>query len=150
MSWVPLLRWKRANHYYFDRMVGCLVGLMIGLSFDKKFCTDGLFAFELGCVAQEQGIILQYYGLLPWVSKCQSVIFITKLKSAKNNEKIRHFFFLLKHMLRFLFLQRELQLILHIYMYIRGGAEGYNAKKCPVFGAIFYSFSLPFLKFFSQ
>jgi len=27
---------------------------------------DGLFAFELGCLAQEQGVILQYYGLVPW------------------------------------------------------------------------------------
>jgi len=32
----------------------------------KNLLLDGLFAFELGCVAQEQGIILQYYGLLPW------------------------------------------------------------------------------------
>ena len=29
---------------------------------------DGLFAFELGCLAQEQGVILQYYGILSWVS----------------------------------------------------------------------------------
>eukprot|EP00088_Acartia_fossae_P030417 TRINITY_DN31400_c0_g1_i10.p1 TRINITY_DN31400_c0_g1~~TRINITY_DN31400_c0_g1_i10.p1 ORF type:complete len:264 (+),score=6.66 TRINITY_DN31400_c0_g1_i10:30-821(+) len=27
---------------------------------------DGLFAFELGCLAQEQGIILQYYGITSW------------------------------------------------------------------------------------
>ena len=29
---------------------------------------DGLFAFELGCLAQEQGIILQFYGVMAWVS----------------------------------------------------------------------------------
>jgi len=32
----------------------------------KDILLDGLFAFELGCLAQEQGIILQNYGILPW------------------------------------------------------------------------------------
>jgi len=30
------------------------------------FILDGLFAFELGCLAQEQGVILQYYGVFTW------------------------------------------------------------------------------------
>jgi len=32
----------------------------------KDIILDGLFAFELGCLAQEQGIILQFYGVMAW------------------------------------------------------------------------------------
>lgn len=40
----------------------------------KDLLFDGLFAFELGCLVQEQGVVLQYYGLFPWACCLFSVV----------------------------------------------------------------------------
>jgi len=62
------------SHVWLIYLIRLQLDKCVTSSSTKDLLLDGLFAFELGCLVQEQGVVLQYYGLIPWACCLFSVV----------------------------------------------------------------------------